>query len=127
MPRKPVPLDWSALTSLAAALPPSPLPPPDRAELAAAVRAICGTIAQRHPGHQVELRVPPFAAVQIALGSIGTHKRGTPPNVVEMDSSTLIRLAVGTLTWDDALATQLVQASGVHSDLAAVFPLRDTD
>ncbi|MGC3992580.1 MAG: sterol carrier family protein [Propionicimonas sp.] len=94
-----------------------------RATLAAASRTICGLLAARYPGGSVELRVPPFAAVQLGIGERGRHTRGTPPNVVQTDAATLLRLASGALAWPDALATHQVRASGIHSDLAELWPL----
>lgn len=94
-----------------------------RAALATATRTVCHLLEQRHPGHTVELRVPPFAAVQLGFGQRGAHTRGTPPNVVETDPATLVRLATGSLTWSDARADRLVSASGAQADLAECFPL----
>jgi len=94
-----------------------------RTELAGAARTVCALLAARYPGGSVELRVPPFAAVQLGIGERGRHTRGTPPNVVQTDAVTLLRLAGGSLAWADALATHAVRASGVHSDLAALWPL----
>lgn len=127
VPRKPAPLNWSLLDALALRLAStSAEAAPVRSELAAAARALAGTIAQRHPGHHIELRVPPFAAVQLGIDDAGAHKRGTPPNVVELDAATLIRLATGSLSWEEARAQHLVSASGLRSDLSILFPLRRT-
>lgn len=87
---------------------------------AAVCRAGCGLLGQRHPGASIEVRVPPYAAVQIGFGTGPQHTRGTPPNVVEMAPETFIDLAVGRLAWEDAT----VRASGVHAHEAAhAFPL----
>jgi hypothetical protein len=91
--------------------------------LAAAVRVLCRTLGERHPGGTLELRVPPYAAVQLGIGQRGAHTRGIPPNVVETDALTLLRLAAGTLAWPDAVASPAVSASGPHADLGEVFPL----
>jgi hypothetical protein len=91
--------------------------------LAAAVRVLCRTLGERHPGGTLELRVPPYAAVQLGIGQRGAHTRGLPPNVVETDALTLLRLAAGTLAWPDAVASPAVSASGPHADLGEVFPL----
>lgn len=121
MPRHPPTFQPDEVRALAASLEASePVPP---AALAAACRAVCATLAQRHPGRSVELRVPPYAAVQVGLDEAGAHRRGTPPNVVEVSPAVLVRLAAGTLTWADARAAHQVSASGTRSDLAAVFPL----
>ncbi len=95
----------------------------DRPRLAAAARTVCALLAVHHPGGTVELRVPPFAAVQLGIGERGRHTRGTPPNVVQTDAVTLLRLAAGTLAWADALAGHAVRASGIYSDLAPLWPL----
>ena len=121
MPRKPAALDPAELASAAATLAASGALP--RSELAALARAICGELAGRHPGGVIELRVPPFSAVQLALDEAGRHRRGTPPNVVECAPETLIALAAGTLTWSDAVARHDVRASGIRSDLSSAFPL----
>ncbi|MPN52028.1 hypothetical protein SDC9_199680 [bioreactor metagenome] len=98
-------------------------PAPNRDELASAVRTVCAMLAQNNPGGSVELRVPPFAAVQLGIGERGRHTRGTPPNVVQTDAITLLRLAGGSLHWVDARAEHVVQASGIHADLGSVLPL----
>ena len=91
--------------------------------MAGQVRAVCAELTRLHPGGSIELRVPPFAAVQLAVDEAGRHRRGTPPNVVECAPEVVLRLAAGTLNWADGVATHLIRASGVRSDLSAVFPL----
>lgn len=93
------------------------------AELASAARTVCALLALAYPGGSVELRVPPYAAVQLGIGERGRHTRGTPPNVVQTDAATLLHLAAGTLDWAEARAAHRVQASGTHSDLSALWPL----
>jgi len=93
------------------------------AELAGAARTICAMLGLAFPGGSVELRVPPFAAVQLGIGERGRHTRGTPPNVVQTDALTLLELASGRLSWADALAARRVRASGIHSDLSELWPL----
>ncbi|WP_425577721.1 sterol carrier family protein [Nocardia callitridis] len=83
---------------------------PARKEIAAAVRATARTLAASAPGHSVEVRVPPFVAVQCIEGP--RHTRGTPPNVVETDPRTWLLLATGRLRFADALADGAVSASG---------------
>ncbi|MFT4227872.1 sterol carrier family protein [Micropruina sp.] len=119
--RVPQALNWTELDELAA------LDAPDAARLARAVRTLCARIAADHPGRTVELRVPPYAAIQLALDEGSTHRRGTPPNVVEIDGVTLLALATGRLSWADGRAEHRVRASGAHSDLSALFPLRPTE
>ncbi|MGY4648347.1 sterol carrier family protein [Mycobacterium sp. URHB0021] len=85
-------------------------PQPERAELAEAVRLTVRTLAAVAPGASVEVRVPPFVAVQCISGP--RHTRGNPPNVVETDARTWLLLATGSLDVTDAAARGLVQLSG---------------
>ncbi|MDQ4007941.1 MAG: sterol carrier family protein [Actinomycetota bacterium] len=78
-------------------------------------------LVSRHPGRSVEVRVPPYAAVQCVGGT--RHTRGTPPAVVETDALTWVRLARGATTWAEAVADGRLVASGERSDLAALLPL----
>ncbi len=75
----------------------------------------------RAPGRSVEVRVPPYAAVQVVEGV--RHTRGTPPAVIETDAATWIGLATGGLRWADAVAAGRVRASGERTDLSAYLPL----
>lgn len=90
--------------------------------LATAVRYTLQHLGEVAPGHTVEVRVPPFAAIQCIEGP--RHTRGTPPNVVETDARTWLALASGELSWMDALASGTVHASGSRADLTEVLPLR---
>src|ERR1700754_327155 len=81
-----------------------------RDELATAVRYLLEVLASDAEGHTVEVRVPPFGAVQAVDGP--RHTRGTPPNVIEVDATTWIELATGALSWTDAVAASRVSASG---------------
>lgn len=95
-----------------------------RGALARCSRALVGILADRHPGRSVEVRIPPYAAVQCAIGDPGpTHTRGTPPNVVETDAVTFLRLATGRTPWPAAVATGKIHASGLRADLTTVLPL----
>jgi hypothetical protein len=94
---------------------------PSRAVVGAAVKTTARWLAQHVPGRSVELRVPPHVAVQCIEGP--RHTRGTPPNVVETDAATWLRLATGTLSWADAVATGKVVASGNRADLGGLVPL----
>jgi hypothetical protein len=96
-------------------------PKPGRAELAQAVRLSLRTLAQAAPGHTVEVRVPPFAAVQCVAGP--RHTRGTPPNVVETDPRTWLELATGRVDWAAAMADGRVAASGSRADVSGWLPL----
>ena len=95
---------------------------PPRAVLGAAVKTSARWLAQQVPGRSVELRVPPHVAVQLVPGP--RHTRGTPPNVVETDARTWLRLATGATTWAEAVAGGAVTASGNRADLGAHLPLR---
>lgn len=86
-----------------------------------AVRYTLEEIAELHPGRAVELRVPPAGATQILPGT--THRRGTPPAVIEMSPCTWLELACGLLTWEDASSTNQLQASGQRTNLSAYLPL----
>jgi hypothetical protein len=90
---------------------------PERPVLRDAVRALLADLAERAPGRSVEVRVPPYGAVQAIAGP--RHARGTPPNVVETDPITWILLATGRLAWSEALVTGRVRASGNRADLSA--------
>ena len=94
---------------------------PPRAVLGAAVKTSARWLAQQVPGRSVELRVPPHVAVQCIEGP--RHTRGTPPNVVETDAATWLRLATGRTTWADAVAEGRVSASGNRADLSPYLPL----
>jgi hypothetical protein len=85
-------------------------PAPSRADLAAAVRLTARTLAQQAPGASVEVRIPPFVAVQCISGP--RHTRGTPPNVVEADPRTWLLVATGLLGVTDASATGALRLSG---------------
>lgn len=91
------------------------------AELPTAVRFLLQRLADAAPGNSVEVRVPPYGAVQIIEGP--RHTRGTPPNVVELAGPTWLALATGARTWDDAVAAGEVSASGQRADLSAFLPL----
>lgn len=95
---------------------------PGRALLADAVRRTARTLESDAPGHSVELRVPPFVAVQCIEGP--RHTRGTPPNVVETDPETWLRLATGLADWEEAVNTGRVDASGSRAgEIAQWLPL----
>jgi Bacterial SCP ortholog len=95
---------------------------PPRAVVGAAVKTSARWLAQQVPGRSVEVRIPPHVAVQCIEGP--RHTRGTPPNVVETDAATWLRLVSGRLSWSDAVAAGRVTASGNRADLAEYLPLR---
>lgn len=86
-----------------------------------AVRALLAILRARAPGRSVEMRVPPYGAIQCVAGP--RHTRGTPPNVVETDPVTFVLLATGGLTWAQAVAAGRVTASGVRADLSPYLPI----
>ena len=88
-------------------------------EMMAKVKAILDTIAHDSPGHAVELRVPPYAAIQCVEGP--RHRRGTPPNVVEMSADVLLGLVSGEMLWNECVENGSIHASGERSDLSAIF------
>jgi hypothetical protein len=93
----------------------------NRDVIATAVRWALEELAERAPGQAVEVRVPPFGAVQVIQGT--THRRGTPPAVVEFGADVFLRLVTGDLAWADAGARGLVSASGERADLSGLLPL----
>lgn len=95
---------------------------PSRSVLATAVRYLLQLLDEKAPGDSVEVRVPPFGAVQVVQGP--RHTRGTPPNVVEMDAATWIAVATGAETWAAAVAGGRIHASGTRADLTDLLPLR---
>ena len=95
---------------------------PDRSELRLLTKHFLARLAQRAPGRSVEVRVPPYAAVQVVEGV--RHTRGTPPAVVELDAPTWIALATGELAWPEAVDAGRVRASGERADLSPYLPLQ---
>lgn len=94
---------------------------PDPVVERAAVKATLDLLTSKAPGKSVEVRIPPYAAVQVIEGA--KHRRGTPPAVVETDAATWLRLAAGAITWSDAVASGRLRASGERSDLSDYLPL----
>jgi hypothetical protein len=94
----------------------------DRNTTATAVRYLLQLLAERAPGNTVEVRVPPFGAVQCIPGP--RHTRGTPPNVIETDAATWLALASGRMGWEDGVASGAVHASGQRATLEGLLPLR---
>ncbi|WP_424212613.1 sterol carrier family protein [Streptomyces sp. BI20] len=95
--------------------------PVERQALAACVRLLADAMARKAPGGAVELRIPPFAVVQCVEGP--RHTRGTPPNVVETDPLTWLRLATGRSTWAEETDAARVRAGGERSDLSGLLPV----
>ena len=87
--------------------------------IAAEVKEILNIIKELSPGGLVELRIPPYAAIQCVAG--GNHKRGTPPNTVEMSGQVLIKLINDPSSWHTLCAQGDIAASGINSDLSELF------
>ena len=89
------------------------------------VKATLSLLVAANPGRAIEVRIPPYAAVQCGDGP--THTRGTPPNVIEMDADTWLALANGETSWAAAMATGKINASGARADLSEYLPLQTTN
>lgn len=93
----------------------------DDADLRLLAKHFLALLDRTAPGGAVEVRVPPYAAAQVIGGT--THKRGTPPAVVELEATTWIELALGESSWADAVRSGRIAASGERSDLSPYLPL----
>ena len=93
-------------------------------QVAAQVKEILNIIKELSPGGLVELRIPPYAAIQCVAG--GNHKRGTPPNTVEMSGQVLIKLINDPSSWHTLCAQGEIAASGINSDLSQLFVIAAT-
>jgi len=96
----------------------------DKDTLRTLVKYLLEILHQKVPGNSVEVRIPPFAAIQIIEGT--SHRRGTPPAVVEINPEIFIKISLGEISWQDALTKGLIQASGQRTDLTEHFPLIDS-
>jgi hypothetical protein len=83
------------------------------------VKKILKVVEELAPGRSVELRIPPYSAIQCIAG--GNHRRGTPPNVVEMDAQTLLKLSMSPQSWDQLCSEGQISASGTNSNLSELF------
>jgi hypothetical protein len=90
-------------------------------EILEQVKKTLALLTAKAPGRAIEVRIPPYAAIQCGEGP--THTRGTPPNTIEMDSHTWLALASGELQWDEAVDSGAVAASGARADLGPYLPL----
>ena len=90
-------------------------------EILQQVKSSLAKLAERAPGRAIEVRIPPYAAIQCGEGP--THTRGTPPNVIEMDADTWLSLASGAESWEAAMNRGAISASGVRADLSGYLPL----
>ncbi|MDT5173236.1 MAG: hypothetical protein QOG37_487 [Mycobacterium sp.] len=95
---------------------------PDRDTLATAVRLTARTLAGLAPGASVEVRIPPFVAVQCIPGP--RHTRGTPPNVAETDPRTWLLVATGLVGFEEARAAGSLTLSGARaSEIEHLLPV----
>ena len=114
----------AAVSALADWLRDDSAPSPDRAAIAEAVRLTARTIAAMAPGASVEVRIPPFVAVQCISGP--RHTRGNPPNVIETDPRTWLLLATGLTTFPAAAASGALSSSGSRAqEIAGLLPVVD--
>ena len=90
-------------------------------EILERVKKTLAMLASKAPGRAIEVRVPPYAAIQCGEGP--THSRGTPPNTIELDATTWLSLASGELSWQAAIDSGAVAASGARADLTPYLPL----
>jgi hypothetical protein len=91
-------------------------------EVMTQVKATLAELVKRAPGRAIEVRIPPYAAIQCGDGP--THTRGTPANVIEMDATTWLALASGEINWSAALDSGSISASGARADLSEYLPIR---
>jgi len=90
-------------------------------EVLSEVKKYLDLLAKKAPGYSVEVRIPPYGAIQCIEGPV--HRRGTPRAVIEMDEKTFISLAIGEITWKDGVASGSILASGERADLTSYLPL----
>ena len=88
-------------------------------DLKTQVKQILKVVQELAPGRSVELRIPPYAAIQCVGGSI--HRRGTPPNVVEMSAETLLKILNNPVKWQQFCDSGAISASGTNSNLSNLF------
>ena len=86
-----------------------------------AVKKYLELLSKKAPGFSVEVRVPPYGAIQCIEGPV--HRRGTPRAVIEMDAKTFIALAIGEVSWTDGVSSGSILASGERADLTSYLPL----
>lgn len=92
-------------------------------EILELVKATLRQLSSIAPGRAIEVRIPPYAAIQCGEGP--SHTRGTPPNVIEMDAETWLALVDGNQNWNEALASGSIRASGARADLSPYLPLKN--
>ena len=86
-----------------------------------AVKKYLELLSKKAPGFSVEVRIPPYGAIQSIEGPV--HRRGTPRAVIEMDAKTFIALAIGEVSWTDGVSSGSILASGERADLTSYLPL----
>ena len=86
-----------------------------------AVKKYLELLSKKAPGFSVEVRIPPYGAIQCIEGPV--HRRGTPRAVIEMDAKTFIALAIGEVSWTDGVSSGSILASGERADLTSYLPL----
>lgn len=89
------------------------------------VKATLAELVKRAPGRAIEVRIPPYAAIQCGDGP--SHTRGTPPNVIEMNAETWLALACGNETWESAMERGSINASGARADLSEFLPILNSN
>jgi Bacterial SCP ortholog len=89
------------------------------------VKSTLSLLESKAPGRAIEVRIPPYAAIQCGEGP--THTRGTPPNVIEMKADTWLALANGETTWAAEITTGSIYASGARADLSMYLPLTENN
>ena len=90
-------------------------------EILSEVKKYLDLLSKKAPGHSVEVRIPPYGAIQCVAGPV--HKRGTPRAVIEMNAETFLKLSTGKLLWQDGINEGVIIASGERTNLANYFPL----
>jgi alpha-D-ribose 1-methylphosphonate 5-triphosphate synthase subunit PhnL len=90
-------------------------------EILSEIKKYLDLLSKKAPGHSVEVRIPPYSAIQCVPGPV--HKRGTPRAVIEMKAETFLQLSIGELLWKDGVDQGLIIASGERTNLANYFPL----
>ena len=90
-------------------------------EILSEVKKYLDLLSKKAPGYSVEVRIPPYSAIQCVPGPV--HKRGTPRAVIEMKAETFLQLSIGELLWKDGVDQGLIIASGERTNLANYFPL----
>ena len=90
-------------------------------EILSEVKKYLDLLSKKAPGHSVEVRIPPYGAIQCVAGPV--HKRGIPRAVIEMNAETFLKLSTGKLLWQDGINEGDIIASGERTNLANYFPL----